>query len=335
MGRDGDGQAARRSRAAACDVLPHVPGDEEHSVPCRTGGTLQHAKADRRARVDRPVEDGRAALFFKECGPGGEEADRPDVDAAGVPGHDHASGGPPWAARRRRGCHTFPGGRGLFSNDFLKDSIVRFEEGRTCDEAAVDGIGQALRGMKFPIKQTPNESQTEDDLIWPVLARIGWTASLRQQNLEDIPDGLLFGDEAAKARANGFAEEWTRYALALAIVESKRRVLSLDGRSDRRASTAPSTQMLRYLRRLDDLTTGRCRWGILTNGRHWRIYHSGARSVSEQRTTSNASPPTYRALVFDRVFPDRRDQPAGSAVRNRLESRGVACRDILVCSACW
>ena len=177
---------------------------------------------------------------------------------------------------------------GLFSSDFLKDSIVRFEEWRTCDEAGVDGVGQALRGIfsKFPIKQTPNESQTEDDLIWPVLARLGWTASLRQQNLstrgvEDVPDGLLFADEAAKARANGFAEEWRRYAFGLAIVESKRWALSLDGRSDRRASTAPSTQMLRYLRRVDDLTNGRCRWGILTNGRHWRIYHSGARSVSE------------------------------------------------------
>ena len=31
--------------------------------------------------------------------------------------------------------------------------------------------------------------------------------------------------------------------------------------------SAPSTQMLRYLRRVDDLTTGKLRWGILTNGR--------------------------------------------------------------------
>ena len=40
--------------------------------------------------------------------------------------------------------------------------------------------------------------------------------------------------------------------------------------------------MLRYLRRVDDLTTGKLRWGILTNGAHWRLYFSGARSVSEQ-----------------------------------------------------
>ena len=40
--------------------------------------------------------------------------------------------------------------------------------------------------------------------------------------------------------------------------------------------------MLRYLRRVDDLTTGKLRWGILTNGAQWRLYYQGARSVSEQ-----------------------------------------------------
>ncbi len=34
--------------------------------------------------------------------------------------------------------------------------------------------------------------------------------------------------------------------------------------------------MLRYLRRVDDRTLGKLRWGILTNGRLWRLYfHSG------------------------------------------------------------
>jgi hypothetical protein len=46
--------------------------------------------------------------------------------------------------------------------------------------------------------------------------------------------------------------------------------------------TAPSTQMLRYLRRVEDLTTGKFRWGMLTNGGQWRLYYQGARSVSEQ-----------------------------------------------------
>ena len=141
---------------------------------------------------------------------------------------------------------------------------------------------------RFPIAGAPNESQTEDDLIWPVLSRLGWTTSLRQQNLsasgrQDVPDGLLFRDAAAKDRANGFAEEWRRYELGLAVVESKRWRRPLDRRSHRPGEeTAPSTQMLRYLRRVDDLTTGTLRWGILTNGAQWRLYYQGARSVSEQ-----------------------------------------------------
>ena len=40
--------------------------------------------------------------------------------------------------------------------------------------------------------------------------------------------------------------------------------------------------MLRYLRRVDDLTSGKLRWGILTNGSRFRLYYQGARSVSEQ-----------------------------------------------------
>jgi hypothetical protein len=40
--------------------------------------------------------------------------------------------------------------------------------------------------------------------------------------------------------------------------------------------------MLRYLRRIDDLTRGALRWGILTNGTRWRLYWAGARSISEE-----------------------------------------------------
>ena len=39
--------------------------------------------------------------------------------------------------------------------------------------------------------------------------------------------------------------------------------------------------MLRYLRRVDDLTSGALRWGVLTNGARWRLYYQGARSVAE------------------------------------------------------
>ena len=177
----------------------------------------------------------------------------------------------------------------LFAEDFLREAITQLPDWDLDDEGLV-GVESALRGLfdRFPTDLTPNESQTEDDLIWPVLERLGWTAHLRQQNLspvgrQDVPDGLLFADGAAKDRANRFTDEWKRYGHGLAIVESKRWLRPLDRRSGRRGEeSAPSTQMLRYLRRIDDVTTGKVRWGILTNGARWRLYWAGARSVSEQ-----------------------------------------------------
>ena len=178
----------------------------------------------------------------------------------------------------------------LFARDFLTESISQLSDWPAVDTAALNAFEGALRSLfdRFPTDRTPNESQTEDDLIWPVLGALGWTASLRQQNLsshgrDDVPDGLLFADEATKGRANRCRQEWQRYEYGLAVVESKRWQRPLDRRSDRQGEqTAPSTQMLRYLRRVDDLTNGALRWGVLTNGAKWRLYWAGARSVSEQ-----------------------------------------------------
>ena len=178
----------------------------------------------------------------------------------------------------------------LFANDFICESIIGSPDWQAIDDSALDALKASVRDVfdGFPIAGSPNESQTEDDLIWPVLLQLGRKASLRQQNLsaqgrEDVPDGLLFTDAAAKDRANGFTEEWKRYEFGLAVVESKRWLRPLDRRSGRRGEeNALSTQMLRYLRRVDDLTTGKLRWGILTNGARWRLYYQCSRSVSEQ-----------------------------------------------------
>ncbi|WP_197075572.1 Eco57I restriction-modification methylase domain-containing protein [Sphingomonas sp. Ag1] len=174
----------------------------------------------------------------------------------------------------------------LFTSDYLTQGITE-----TADYAAVDtaGLEVALGALldAFPYATQPNEAQTEDDLIWPVLSTLGWTDVLRQQNLtvagrEDVPDGLLFPNAEAKAQANTDRQEWQRYSHGLAVVESKRWGRPLDRAGRRDEATAPSTQMLRYLRRIDDLTHGRLRWGILTNGGRWRLYWAGARSVSEE-----------------------------------------------------
>jgi len=174
----------------------------------------------------------------------------------------------------------------LFTTDYLVE-VIRADTAYLAVEVA--GLRSVIERIAnaFPQSHKTNESQTEDDFIWPVLSALGWTESLRQQNLtvsgrDDVPDGVLFINAEAKAAANAQSDQWRRYAHGLAVVESKRWARPLDRASGRDEATAPSTQMLRYLRRIDDLTEGALRWGILTNGTKWRLYWAGARSVSEE-----------------------------------------------------
>ncbi len=174
----------------------------------------------------------------------------------------------------------------LFTTDYLIEAVAATPAYAEVDVSGLRADLEAIAAA-FPQDIRTNESQTEDDFIWPVLKALGWTESLRQQNLtvsgrDDVPDGLLFADAVAKSAANRQADQWKRYAEGLAVVESKRWARPLDRASGRDEATAPSTQMLRYLRRIDDLTGGRLRWGILTNGAKWRLYWAGARSVSEE-----------------------------------------------------
>ena len=178
----------------------------------------------------------------------------------------------------------------LFAEDFLTKSIVELDDWENVSESELDKFQSDLLDLfaRFPTDGSPNETQTEADLIAPVLGLLGWDADLPQQNLsargrKDVPDRLLFGDAKTKDHANSFDEEWKRYEFGLAVVESKRWLRPLDRRSGRPGEqTAPSAQIMRYLRRIDDVTSGKLRWGILTNGRQWRLYYQGALSVAEQ-----------------------------------------------------
>lgn len=173
----------------------------------------------------------------------------------------------------------------LFTQDYLSQGIVGTANYQAVDVAAMRSeLGQIIAG--FPHADKPNEATTEGDLVWPILRLLGWRDFLTQQNLSaagrvDVPDGLLFIDSEAKEAANHHPEEWRRYEFGAAVLESKRWGRALDRAEGRKGADrdTPSTQLLRYLRRIDDLTNGRLRCGILTNGAKWRLYFSGARST--------------------------------------------------------
>ena len=171
----------------------------------------------------------------------------------------------------------------LFTHYFLTDGIKATTEW-PASAAYYAAFRQSLAGVyrEFAKYRQPNEAVTEQDLIRPVLELLGWTDYLPQQGAdrnEDIPDHLLFTDAEAKAQAAGRPNPGERYRDAAVVEESKRFGLPLDARDsdDRVQSGTPHGQLLRYLSTADIESDGNIRWGILTNGRLWRLYDHRSR----------------------------------------------------------
>ena len=174
----------------------------------------------------------------------------------------------------------------LFTDYFLTDGIKDTDEWKSSVEDVEafttfrDSLGQRYDALCR--SGDPNEAVTEQELIRPVLELLGWAHYLPQQGTarnEDIPDHLLFADADSKQRASAERNAVDRFRNAAVVQESKRFGLSLDDRNkdDRSQSRTPHGQIRRYLSTADIESEGRIRWGILTNGRVWRLYDQRAR----------------------------------------------------------
>ena len=163
----------------------------------------------------------------------------------------------------------------LFTNYFLEEGILHtdaWQESLSQPSDFDSFRAQALALLENAANfHTINEASTEQELIRPLFELLGWVDYLPQQGSdhnEDIPDHLLFGDAESKDRA--FAKPSpNRYPDALVVAESKRFNRPLDARGN---TSSPHGQILRYLATADINSDGRIRWGILTNGRVWRLY---------------------------------------------------------------
>ena len=168
----------------------------------------------------------------------------------------------------------------LFTNYFLEEGILHTTAWQESLSQPADF--DSFRAQAHALLEnaatfhTINEASTEQELIRPLFDLLGWADYLPQQGSdrnEDIPDHLLFGDAGSKTRAAAKPGP-NRYPDALAVSESKRFGLPLDARDrdDRGPTSSPHAQLLRYLATADINSDGRIRWGILTNGRIWRLY---------------------------------------------------------------
>ncbi|MCO6450224.1 MAG: Eco57I restriction-modification methylase domain-containing protein [Caldilineales bacterium] len=165
----------------------------------------------------------------------------------------------------------------LFSDYYLDNRVSERREWR---EADVRSAFKALAGLWHERKAAlthANEAQTEEDWIKPVLKALGHhftvQVSIQVQGGSKTPDYILCPDEAARAgiqnKAGVLAE--TDLAGALAVADAKAwdrpldRTLAASGVKTLHEN--PGLQIDTYIRHsgLD--------WGVLTNGRLWRLYH--------------------------------------------------------------
>lgn len=172
----------------------------------------------------------------------------------------------------------------LLTEFFLRDGLRETPEWRALDAAQVAQEADGLRGrwQALAAMAKPNEATTEQDFIRPVFDRLGWHHLPQQPaggGRRDIPDALLFGTATHRDEAAAIAAPGDRYRLAAVVVENEARDTPLDRGSGKGGT--PASQILRYLALAEPASGGAVRWGLLTNGRIWRLYFHGARSRAE------------------------------------------------------
>ena len=166
--------------------------------------------------------------------------------------------------------------RGLFSDHFLKVRLPQWKEWETDEELATFRKElMSLYDSTKPILPTLNEAQTEKEFIQPLLDLLGYANSYIVQAPTKVgqqtnrPDYALFPDETTKNKAYQKLKD-NDYAQCIGIADAKywERELDLAKSSERDTLTNqnPSFQIVSYL------TGTQQKWGILTNGRLWRLY---------------------------------------------------------------
>jgi len=166
--------------------------------------------------------------------------------------------------------------RGLFSDHFLQARLPEWNEWEIDTELVLFRNSlNALYEAKKDFLANMNEAQTEDEFIKPVLDLLGYTNSYIVQAPTKLgkqtnrPDYALFPDEATKNKAYSKLDQ-NDYTQCIGIADAKywERELDIAKSSDRDtfSNQNPSFQIAGYL------TGTKQNWGILTNGRHWRLY---------------------------------------------------------------
>ncbi len=192
---------------------------------------------------------------------------------------------------------------GLFSDPYL-DSLSRTKqspfilqnwdtEGLPDFSAAYEWMLSTWSEMK-DILPNLSEAQLEERWIKPILQRLGWEYEVQDRMKKwgktEIPDYSLFESKKAYIKAQGCKTDEAYFEHVLAVADAKQMGISLDG--SKLDKTNPSYQIIWYQQ-----ITGKT-WGILTDGRYWRLYSTRAQSKYS----------TYYEVNVEKFLGDREDE---------------------------
>jgi hypothetical protein len=169
----------------------------------------------------------------------------------------------------------------LFSSHYLEYRLMDSPEWSLDPRPTFDAL-QQLYQRKKALLSSLNEAQTEEEFIKPVLEILGFSYIPQTRSKTQRPDYALFAnDEQKEAALLNQTNESVFYPQVLAIAEAKywERSLSKVSSNDQRdiyKNTNPSFQIASYL-----IGTS-VNWGILTNGREWRLYYRLASSTATE-----------------------------------------------------
>ena len=164
----------------------------------------------------------------------------------------------------------------LFSNYYLDSLIVG--QRQWTDTPDIESDYTALKELfdtVAPNAEHFNEAQTEHEFIQPLLERLGHTfevqPTLQTSQGTKRPDYAFFASADAHDAAQSHINTNQFFNTALAIGDAKAWARNLDRKTqaggDPFNNQNPSYQIDFYLRGADK------DWGLLTNGRQWRLYH--------------------------------------------------------------
>lgn len=163
----------------------------------------------------------------------------------------------------------------LFSDYYLDNTLPKRPDWNAL-EAEAAAMLPTIKQLFDQYVPSNNEAQLENDVIRPVLDALGHTfalqVSLRTPDGTKKPDYVLFNDEpTATALRTQVLDDALLAGKAIAVADAKAWDRALDQAmrvgSDPFSNKNPSYQIAFYIQHsgLD--------WGILTNGRMWRLYH--------------------------------------------------------------